>query len=164
MGTTPGFRLRVPAAADASAIARVHVATWRATYGHLIAESFFDDDALRRRETMWRAILVGQDSARRLVVAEVDGAIVGFAHAGSPLGAHPVRGLQLYTLYVLPAHHGSGVGQALLDAVLGDEAAELWVARDNPRALGFYRRNGFGPDGATADDAATGLAGLRLVR
>ncbi|MCS6582511.1 GNAT family N-acetyltransferase [Curtobacterium citreum] len=38
--------------------------------------------------------------------------------------------------------------QALLDTVLADRPASLWVAADNPRAHAFYRRNGFTPDGA----------------
>ncbi|PZE62480.1 GNAT family N-acetyltransferase [Curtobacterium sp. MCLR17_044] len=38
--------------------------------------------------------------------------------------------------------------QALLDTVLADRPASLWVAADNLRAHAFYRRNGFTPDGA----------------
>ncbi|WP_439688481.1 GNAT family N-acetyltransferase [Curtobacterium sp. SP.BCp] len=53
-------------------------------------------------------------------------------------------------LYVLARAHGSGAGQALLDAALGHRSASLWVAEDNPRAQAFYRRNGFTVDGATS--------------
>ncbi|MHA7200304.1 GNAT family N-acetyltransferase [Arthrobacter alkaliphilus] len=50
-------------------------------------------------------------------------------------------------LYTLRRVHGLGVGQALVDAVIGNSAAFLWVLEDNPRAQAFYRKNGFRPDG-----------------
>jgi hypothetical protein len=51
-------------------------------------------------------------------------------------------------IYVLRSADGSGAEQALLDAVLADRPASLWVAADNPRAHASYLRNGFRPDGA----------------
>lgn len=58
--------------------------------------------------------------------------------------------------------HGTGAGQLLLDAVLGDSPALLWVAKDNPRARRFYARNGFAADGA--EEEAMGLTVVRMVR
>ena len=56
-------------------------------------------------------------------------------------------------------------GQALLDAVLGEEPAQLWVAEANPRAIRFYERNGFRADGATlTDPAVEDLREIRMVR
>ena len=57
-------------------------------------------------------------------------------------------GLELRWIYTLERVHGSGAGQLLLDAVVGREAAYLWVLEDNPRAQAFYARNGFALDGA----------------
>ncbi|MCT1603050.1 hypothetical protein M3E18_12115 [Kocuria sp. p3-SID1433] len=52
-----------------------------------------------------------------------------------------------------------------LDAVVGSEPCQLWVARDNRRAQAFYRRNGFVPDGAEKqEDRAGDLWVMRLVR
>lgn len=48
---------------------------------------------------------------------------------------------------MLADHHGSGVGQALLDAAIGDAPAYLWRAADNARAAAFSARNGFVLDG-----------------
>ena len=43
--------------------------------------------------------------------------------------------------------------------------AELWVASGNPRAVRFYERNGFTPDGTTDDGSAFGgIAALRMLR
>jgi ribosomal protein S18 acetylase RimI-like enzyme len=55
--------------------------------------------------------------------------------------------VQLQVIYTLRRVHGLGVGQALVDAVIGNSAAFLWVLEDNPRAQAFYRKNGFRPDG-----------------
>lgn len=50
-------------------------------------------------------------------------------------------------------------------AAIGSEPATLWVAEDNPRARGFYARNGFTPDGTRkVDEAADDLAEIRMVR
>lgn len=41
----------------------------------------------------------------------------------------------------------------------------LWVALENPRAIAFYRRNGFEFDGAEeTDPAAPAIIDARMVR
>ena len=96
---------------------------------------------------------------------DVDGAIAGFANAGHPEESVPARPLALRTLYVLRTHHGTGIGQALLEAVLGVEPAQLWVAEANPRAIRFYERNGFRRDGCATSDTRRGhLREIRMVR
>jgi len=58
--------------------------------------------------------------------------------------------IDLVSMWVAPEHRGSGVADALVDAVLAwarDEAkadvVELWVTRGNDRAQRFYERCGF---------------------
>jgi GNAT superfamily N-acetyltransferase len=122
---------------------------------------------MSRPEPLLRAATV--EDGLDATVAEVDGEIVGFAIVGDSheSGSHPpVRERELSNLYVLAAHHGTGTGQALLDAVQPPGApAQLWAAQANPRPRRFYERNGFVPDGAT-DDGATfgGIAAIRMVR
>lgn len=66
---------------------------------------------------------------------------------------------------ILASHYGMGVGQALLDAAIGDRPASLWVAEDNPRAQAFYRRNGFALDGARDTiERLENMAEVRMVR
>jgi ribosomal protein S18 acetylase RimI-like enzyme len=65
---------------------------------------------------------------------------------------------------VLAAHHGTGIGQTLLDEVLGSGPAQLWVAKQNPRAIAFYRRNGFAFDGAEQTDESTDITEARMLR
>ena len=74
------------------------------------------------------------------------------------------RELQLEAIYVLEGHHGTGVGQALVDAAIGDRPAYLWALDDNPRAHAFYRRNGFELDGAEQFDELWQVTEVRFVR
>lgn len=157
--------IRTPRPADVPGLAAVHVAGWRDSYGHLLPERFYDDAALARRISMWARIITELDPARTVQVAEIDGAVVGFGMCGPTISDGAVRDRELYSLYVLTVWHGTGVGQALLDAVLGNEPAQLWVVQDNARALAFYRRNGFGADGGTrVEEHLENLAEVRLVR
>jgi len=132
---------------DAAGMARVHVQSWQETYRGLESDEVLDaPDFVERRERMWDRTLADPERTRA-AVAEADGEVVGIALAGPAEGDDPPRDWQLYVLYLLKEHHGSGAGQKLLDAVLGDRASVLWVADPNPRAQAFYRRNGFLPDG-----------------
>ena len=163
--------LRTPVLTDAAELARVHTAIWREAYSGMMPERLLGDESRVRREQMWARVLFADPAPSRTVVAEADGAIIGFASAGDAF-AHdeeklltPARTLQLYAINLLAAHYGTGVGQQLLDAAIGDEPAQLWVARDNPRARAFYARNGFAPDGVEfADPSLDGLVEVRLVR
>jgi L-amino acid N-acyltransferase YncA len=55
--------------------------------------------------------------------------VVGFASAGTShqaeqeKGHEPARDIQLLTIYLLAAEHGTGIGQKLLEGVLGDQPA-----------------------------------------
>lgn len=163
--------LRTPTLADAAALASVHTAIWRETYSGMMPERLLDDESRVRREQMWARILFADPVPSRTVVAEVNGELVGFASAGESFAPDekerltPVRELQLYAINLLAAHHGTGVGQQLLEAAIGDEPAQLWVARENPRALAFYRRNAFVLDGVEfADPSLDNLVEVRMVR
>jgi ribosomal protein S18 acetylase RimI-like enzyme len=60
---------------------------------------------------------------------------------------------ELSKMYVLPAHHGSGVSTALMDAALaaaaewGADCVWLGVNQKNQRAQRFYRKCGFTVNG-----------------
>ncbi|KIC68276.1 GNAT family N-acetyltransferase [Kocuria rhizophila] len=163
--TATSFTLRVPSPEDAPRIAEVHVQSWRETYTGLVPERFFGDAARQARLRLWTGLLADPTVRERIRVAEVDGTIVGFAEHGRPVEPGPARERELRVLYVLREHHGSGAGQALLDAVLGEEPAQLWVAEANPRAIRFYERNRFRADGASlTDPALEDLREIRMVR
>lgn len=162
--------IRSPVPADAPAIGSVHYRCWVETYTGLVAASFWESVSQEGRIAMWQRILADPARAGDAVVAELDEEIIGFAMVGEalehPSGHASVRERELYSIYVLAAHHGTGTGHRLLDAVLGDGPAQLWVADPNPRAQEFYRRHGFVPDGAVmeADPRFGRIREIRMVR
>ena len=161
----PGEAIVRPATpADAEACAQIHHSVWVDTYSDLLPASHWETDTVARRTASWRRWL---DDGAPFMVAEVEGRVVGFALAreGREVGGYsPVRDRELYSLYVLTSHHGTGTVQGLLDAVVPPGTpAQLWVAEQNPRARRFYERNFFVHDGARFIDS-TGIAEVRYVR
>jgi L-amino acid N-acyltransferase YncA len=156
--------VRPAEASDARGIAEVHVQAWREAYAHLVPTENLDRLSVDQRELRWSEILQG--TAASHWVAVDDERVIGFAGSGPSQEPDAAREVQLWTLYVLASHYGSGAGQLLLDAALGDATAVLWVADDNPRARAFYARNGFVPDGVTKTGpvAGTEILEARLVR
>jgi GNAT superfamily N-acetyltransferase len=157
--------VRPARAEDVAQMARVNVRCWQETYRGLMSDALLDDPGfLAARERFWTAALTdGRYRDNRVAVAERDGELVGIAMSGPPLDAAAAWARQLYVLYVYAAHHGTGAGRALLEAVVDpDESAALWVADPNPRAHAFYRKHGFVADGtAQVED---GVREIRMVR
>ncbi|MDQ0742715.1 GNAT superfamily N-acetyltransferase [Clavibacter sp. B3I6] len=146
MTVPPTVRPAVPD--DADGIAEVHVRAWRETYAHLLPASYLDGLDVTTRAEQWRRTLT-EGLAEALPFVALDGdRIVGFTLAGPARDEDPPRPFQLYAINVVASAHGSGAGQALLDAAVVDAPAYLWAADDNPRAESFYRRNRFARDGA----------------
>lgn len=162
------FTLREPALSDAPHIADLHVSSWLETYPHLLPADFFTEEHIQSRHRMWHHILSNPCKEWNIHIAENADQIIGFAHVGpsfGPEGQELPRDRQVFSIYVTAAHHGTGTGQALLDAAAGDAPAMLWVAKDNPRAVAFYLRNGFQFDGAEqTDPGAPKIIDARMVR
>lgn len=163
MTTSP--LIRPPRVEDSSTLAFVHNEAWRETYGQLFPEDRFGSEALEQRERMWSQALSSNRPNRVIRVAEADGDIVGFAFSGPAMDPDAPRDLELYMIYLRSQAQGSGIGQMLIDAVLGDSQATLWVAAKNPKAHAFYKRNGFLPDGTSkADPDSPEVIEVRFVR
>lgn len=161
------FTLHEATLLDAPHIAELHVATWREPYSHVLPGDFFTADYARGRQQMWKRILGDPEKDWIIRTGKSGGRIVGFAFAGPSFGPGEElpRDRQLFSIYVAAAHYGTGVGQALLDATVGNGPVMLWVAKGNPRAVAFYRRNGFDFDGAErTDPGAPDIIGARMVR
>jgi GNAT superfamily N-acetyltransferase len=69
-------------------------------------------------------------------------------------GYLPAPGVvELVSMYVRPEGRGRGVGEALIEAVIGwararhATAVHLWVTETNKHAAGLYERCGFSPTG-----------------
>ena len=112
-----------------------------------------EPDAVEATEELLAAALFGPSPVASCHVAEVDGAVVGFAlwyvtfstWQGKP-------GLWLEDLFVRPAARGHGLGKALLQALArvcverGYGRFEWWVLDWNVDAQGFYRSLGARPE------------------
>ncbi len=140
------YLIRPPRPDEAEVLAALHSRTWEETYGEFFPPRMWGEEALARRIQMWTELCT--DVGPHTAVAEIDGELAGFAHVGASMDDPAPRERQLWFIYLLQSAHGSGAGQALLDEVLGDEPASLWVLEENPRARAFYARNGFVEDGA----------------
>jgi ribosomal protein S18 acetylase RimI-like enzyme len=138
--------LRAATDEDAEAVMRLHMRCHEEAYGRHLPPEFFE---MRRNtldgrvETLRKGIAAGHIPT----VAYDAAGLVGVAASGAPEDPEAPAPLELRMIYTLDRVHGSGAGQMLLDALIGAEAAFLWVLEDNPRAQAFYAKNGFVADG-----------------
>ncbi len=143
------YRTRPADLDHAPVIAAVHVASWLAAYRGLLDEEFLTGLSVGDRTRQWEQLLADRSSDQVWVV-EVDGGVVGFAHAGPcrDAGLDPDTA-ELYTFYLHPGAWGLGAGRFLHDAVLarlaeaGFASVVLWVLDTNQRARRFYERQGW---------------------
>ena len=114
--------IRAPRQDDIARLAEINLIGWRHTYAHLLSEEYFASMPAQL-EAKWQSIVIANPP--RVKVAEIDGEVVGHAGALDRPAPEAVRPVELLFIYQLPEMHGSGTGQALLDAVIGDEVADL---------------------------------------
>lgn len=158
-----GVELRRAVPADAAAGAVLHRACWREAYGPHVDPVLLEQrlaDGERFLAAWTRHLAEGPPR----VVAEADGELVGFAVAGPTRDPDAPTPAELYALYTRASWWGSGLGQALWEAVRPQEPCSLWVLEANARAQAFYRRNGFVPDGSREHYADLDASEIRMVR
>jgi len=161
------LEVRPAVIADVAGMARVHVDTWSETYRGIMPDELLDaPDLIDRRRQMWTSALdEAHQRTHSCAVAEQSGRIVGIAMSGPSRDTDRPDERELFVLYTYKAVQGSGVGQQLLDAVVGPgTTCHLWVADPNPRAQAFYSKNGFVPDGTIKTDEYDGVREVRMVR
>ena len=148
---------------DAEAIERVRTDTWRDAYRGLMPDSLLDGldyDATRRRAQM--SALAPQHF---VLVAEDDGAVVGFCIGGRARPPEERFVGEVYAIYVRPEHHGHGIGRAMLQAAAkelverGYLSMIIWVLRENAPSRRFYERMG----GIYVRDEVRELEGVRIT-
>ena len=149
-------------AQDVEAIAALHADSWRSHYRGAYSDSFLDNDVAADRLTVWTERLNRADRSNECtIIAECDGAILGFAH--TILNAEPRWGALLDNLHVRYDAKGSGVGTRLMAetarAVLERTPSSglyLWVLEGNTAAQAFYQARGGECVGAKTSEAPGG--------
>ena len=130
---------------DAESIARVEIETWRTTYAGMLPDRVLLNMSERRQTGSWASFL--RHRPEDVVVAQRDGAIVGFGNCGTQRDNTIRFAGEVYTLYVAPDRQGAGYGRNLLLALFqrlvntGHATALVWVVRANPGRF-FYERLG----------------------
>jgi ribosomal protein S18 acetylase RimI-like enzyme len=131
---------------DASAIGRIEIETWRATYPGMLADRVLIGMSERRQTASWTSFL--RHRPEDVWVAQnAKGALVAFGNCGAQRDATVGFAGEVYTLYVLPDVQGHGLGRRLLLALFGrliesgHASGLVWVVRANPARF-FYERLG----------------------
>jgi ribosomal protein S18 acetylase RimI-like enzyme len=161
--------IRPAIAADAHAIASVHVRSWQAAYRDIVPDAYLDSLETEKREQICR------ESIRRgtpeMWVVEVDSRVVGWSAFGASRDpdAPPQTG-ELEAIYVLREYWMTGTGWALWLATRrrlierGFLTATLWALADNTRATRFYAAAGFTLDPQSETEITYGGKALKKVR
>jgi ribosomal protein S18 acetylase RimI-like enzyme len=142
--------LRLANAADADAIAALHVDNWRRHYAGALSDSYLAHDAPANRRERWRSRLDGRPTkpAATTVAVDDDGKVIGFVHTIFDEDASD--GSLLDNLHVVHDRARSGIGTQLMAAsaraVLGHAGTTtgvyLEVLEQNVAAQRFYDARG----------------------
>jgi ribosomal protein S18 acetylase RimI-like enzyme len=140
--------VRAATPADAPAIGRVHVQSWRETYGRTLSPDLLDSVSATVRAAMGRGAFDAEPPVLLYVAEHAKGDLVGFAAGGPRRGSALPHDAEVYAIYLLDAARRRGCGRRLMAALAnallarGYRSACLWVLRENAHARGFYQRLG----------------------
>ncbi|MFD2757652.1 GNAT family N-acetyltransferase [Gulosibacter faecalis] len=140
------INIRRATAADLDDLVRIHSRAWQETYAGKIRQERIDElNQPGARERTWLEAFADAeaDPEVRPAIGFVDGEPAGLALARPSVDGDSPNATELKTLYTLAPAYGTGLGRALVDAVLGDRAAWLWMLDGNERAERFYAKLGF---------------------
>jgi GNAT superfamily N-acetyltransferase len=134
------------------AVAKVHVRSWQVAYRGLLSGDYLD--GLKPEDRAKRYSFGSSDPSQpATLVALMDGVICGFATTSPARDKDSAGKGELSGLYVDPDWWDSGVGRVLIAAARGRLAGQgfasalLWVLDSNARAMRFYTKDGWIPDG-----------------
>ena len=129
--SSASLAIRDATAADIPALARLHVATWNATYAPLLMTG----PSYETREHQWRDAFAKHEGDPRwfcLVVECPGGGLVGFAQGGP--SDHPEFAGELRKIYLLAEYQRLGLGRRLLGRVarrfLSQGVCSMWLHGD----------------------------------
>lgn len=138
----------------------VHWKAWHEAYPGLIRQEFLDRLSPEKCEQIafsWPdQIFVAKDGER----------VIGFVGYGHREEDAPAVG-EVFALYVLAEYYGKDVGLSLMKAALEQlkDYSEvcLWTLKENKRAIRFYRKCGFYPDGSEKENKNIDATEIRMI-
>lgn len=131
---------------DATAIAGLHADSWRRHYRGAYSDAFLDGDVGADRLEVWTQRLAAPGATTTTLLAEDDGAFVGFVHVA--FDEDPRWGSLVDNLHVVWTRKRDGIGTRLMSAAAsavverGSGGLYLWVLEQNTAAQGFYAARG----------------------
>ena len=152
---------------EARGQAYVHYTAWQETYAGLVDRSYLERMSLETSERY--AMRAFQDGFYSTLVAKDGERVIGFASYGPYRGDDLEGAGEVFAIYTLKAYYDRGIGRALMETALskltGYRRVCVWVLRGNERAVRFYSRCGFSPDGAQKTlKLGTEVTEIRMVR
>lgn len=150
-----GLQLRTATPHDADELGEFAARIFRQTFGHSAPDvdvtRFLHEHYGRRQQ------LAEIENAGILTRLALDGAAIAAFYQLRIPSLHDVapesRSAEIARFYVGAAWHGRGIATPLMDAALADArgagARRVWLGvwEENARAIAFYRRCGFLPEG-----------------
>ncbi|GAA5125439.1 GNAT family N-acetyltransferase [Luteolibacter yonseiensis] len=143
--------VRPATASDAGPIARVQVISWQEAYRGILPLEYLAGLSVYERQEIWAKSILQE--MPKLLVAEIDGQVVGFLAMGPCRDDRAASSQhEIWAFYVEPARWSQGVGYRLWLASrdilveCGAGRISLWVIAGNERAIRFYRSAGFVPE------------------
>jgi len=156
---------------DAGTVARVQVASWRATYQDILPESLLANLSVEKRAAAFLEAMATAEPRFHLWIVEARGKVMGFAVAGPcrDRDKDSSRTGEIHAIYLLREAWGQGLGLALMARALeglrasGFQEAVLWVLERNLRGRRFYETTGWESHGIPRTESQDGIA-LREVQ
>ena len=140
--------------------AYVHWRCWQETYPGFVSPEYLEKLTLQKCE---ETAFQWPDN---ILVAKEEGRVIGFVGYGSSR-EDPGGAGEIFALYTLPEFHGKGIGRRLMEAGLEQlkeySLFRLWVVKGNERAIRFYEKFGFSPDGSEKYVQSVGATDIRMT-
>lgn len=161
------MRVRFANRDDCTAIAEVHVASWRTTYRGQVPDEQLNQLSVPDRSERWRQALAQAKS--HAIVAEEHDRIVGFVSFGECRDQDvEARTGEVYAIYLLSEFQGLGIGRSLWSKAIkelktsGFDSVVVWVLDTNASARAFYEGMGCSLDGKSKVDQIGGKEVVKL--
>jgi len=161
------MRIRPVESIDLGSLVTIFRACWNISYRNLISAEVREAMDLESA-TKLLANAVNPNPGRYTLIATEAESGLGFASFGSD--SDDLTKGHLFSLYVSPESAGKGVGSKLLNEVIselgkiGKPEITLWVFKENPTAIGLYRKFGFSETGREKTDERWQIPQIEMLR